>query len=138
MAKTRAWSQIGGMTDHRTAQLQRAIEKAAVRATRQSDHPVTQDELLALRVQILPASKRLLFGFLSLAFGCLAWVLSDLDYFWFSLLSGLASLASLFFAVIGVRRTVSMALDGFDQTTSQFILEAAVDAATCVVSAALD
>jgi len=126
------------MTDHRTAQLQRAIEKAAVRATRQSDHPVTQDELLALRVQILPASKRLLFGFLSLAFGCLAWVLSDLDYFWFSLLSGLASLASLFFAVIGVRRTVSMALDGFDQTTSQFILEAAVDAATCVVSAALD
>lgn len=126
------------MTDHRTAQLQRAIEKAAVRATRQSDHPVTQDELLALRVQILPASKRLLFGFLSLAFGCLAWVLSDLDYFWFSLLSGLASLTSLFFAVIGVRRTVSMALDGFDQTTSQFILEAAVDAATYVVSAALD
>ena len=126
------------MSDSRTAHLQRAIEKAAVRAAKISDHPVTRDELLELRVQILPASKRLIFGFLSLFLGCLAWVLSDLDYFWFSLLSGLSSIASLFFAVIGVRRTVSMALDGLDQAGSQAILEMAVDAASYVISAAAD
>ena len=126
------------MSDSSTAHLQRAIEKAAVRAAKKSDHLVTRDELLELRVQILPGSKRLIFGFLSLFLGCLAWVLSDLDYFWFSLLSGLSSVASLFFAVIGVRRTVSMALDGLDQAGSQAILEMAVDAAAYVISAAAD
>lgn len=126
------------MTDPRATQLQRSIEKAAVRATLKSGHPITRDELLELRVQILPASKRLLFGFLTLVFGCLAWVLSDLDYFWFSLLSSAASLLSLFFAVIGVRRTISLTLDSLDRAGTDAIIEVALEAAAQVISAAAD
>ena len=126
------------MTDPRATQLQRSIEKAAVRATLKSGHPITRDELLELRVQILPASKRLLFGFLTLVFGCLAWVLSDLDYFWFSLLSSAASLLSLFFAVIGVRRTISLTLDSLDRAGTDAIIEVALEAAAQVISAASD
>ena len=126
------------MTDPRATQLQRSIEKAAVRATLKSGHPITRDELLELRVQILPASKRLLFGFLTLIFGCLAWVLSDLDYFWFSLLSSAASLLSLFFAVIGVRRTISLTLDSLDRAGTDAVIEVALEAAAHVISAAAD
>jgi hypothetical protein len=126
------------MTDPRATQLQRSIEKAAVRATLKSGHPITRDELLELRVQILPASKRLLFGFLTLVFGCLAWVLSDLDYFWFSLLSSAASLLSLFFAVIGVRRTISLTLDSLDRAGTDAVIEVALEAAAHVISAAAD
>ena len=126
------------MTDPRATQLQRSIEKAAVRATLKSGHPITRDELLELRVQILPASKRLLFGFLTLIFGCLAWVLSDLDYFWFSLLSSAASLLSLFFAVIGVRRTISLTLDSLDRAGTDAIIEVALQAAARVISAVAD
>jgi hypothetical protein len=89
-------------------------------------------------VQILPASKRLLFGFLTLVFGCLAWVLSDLDYFWFSLLSSAASLLSLFFAVIGVRRTISLTLDSLDRAGTDAVIEVALEAAAHVISAAAD
>ena len=126
------------MTDPRATQLQRSIEKAAVRATLKSGHPITRDELLELRVQILPASKRLLFGFLTLVFGCLAWVLSDLDYFWFSLLSSAASLLSLFFAVIGVRRPISLTLDSRDRAGTDAVIEVALEAAAHVISAAAD
>jgi hypothetical protein len=126
------------MTDPRATQLQRSIEKAAVRATLKSGHPITRDELLELRVQILPASKRLLFGFLTLVFGCLAWVLSDLDYFWFSLISSAASLLSLFFAVIGVRRTISLTLDSLDRAGTDAVIEVALEAAAHVISAAAD
>lgn len=126
------------MRDPRATQLQRSIEKAAVRATLKSGHPITRDELLELRVQILPASKRLLFGFLTLVFGCLAWVLSDLDYFWFSLLSSVTSLISLFFAVIGVRRTISLTLDSLDRAGTDAIIEVALEAAAHVISAAAD
>jgi hypothetical protein len=126
------------MTDPRAPKLQRSIEKAAVRATLKSGHPITRDELLELRVQILPASKRLLFGFLTLVFGCLAWVLSDLDYFWFSLLSSTASLLSLFFAVIGVRRTISLTLDSLDRAGTDAVIEVALEAAAHVISAAAD
>jgi hypothetical protein len=126
------------MTDPRATQLQRSIEKAAVRATLRSGHPITRDELLELRVQILPASKRLLFGFLTLVFGCLAWVLSDLDYFWFSLISSAASLLSLFFAVIGVRRTISLTLDSLDRAGTDAVIEVALEAAAHVISAAAD
>ena len=124
------------MTDPRATQLQRSIEKAAVRATLKSGHPITRAELLELRVQILPASKRLLFGFLTLVFGCLAWVLSDLDYFWFSLISSAASLLSLFFAVIGVRRTISLTLDSLDRAGTDAVIEVALEAAAHVISAA--
>jgi len=126
------------MTDPRATQLQRSIEKAAVRATLKSGHPITRDELLELRVQILPASKRLLFGFLTLVFGCLVWVLSDLDYFWFSLISSAASLLSLFFAVIGVRRTISLTLDSLDRAGTDAVIEVALGAAAHVISAAAD
>jgi hypothetical protein len=126
------------MTDPRATPLPRSIEKAAVRATLKSGHPITRDELLELRVQILPASKRLLFGFLTLVFGCLAWVLSDLDYFWFSLISSAASLLSLFFAVIGVRRTISLTLDSLDRAGTDAVIEVALEAAAHVISAAAD
>jgi hypothetical protein len=126
------------MTAPRATQLQRSIEKAAVRATLKSGHPITRDELLELRVQILPASKRLLFGFLTLVFGCLAWVLSDLDYFWFSLISSAASLLSLFFAVIGIRRTISLTLDSLDRAGTDAVIEVALEAAAHVISAAAD
>jgi len=126
------------MTDPRAPQLQRSIEKAAVRATLKSGLPITRDELLELRVQILPASKRLLFGFLTLVFGCLAWVLNDLDYFWFSLISSAASLLSLFFAVIGVRRTISLTLDSLDRAGTDAVIEVALEAAAHVISAAAD
>lgn len=126
------------MAEHHTTQLQRSIEKAAVRATLKSGHPITRDELLEVRVQILPASKRLLFGFLTLVFGCLAWVLSDLDYFWFSLLCSVASLLSLFFAVIGVRRTISLSLESLDRAGTEAVIEVALEAAAHVISAAAD
>lgn len=126
------------MTERHTVQLQRNIEKAAIRATLKSGHPITRDELLELSVQIFPASKRLLFGFLTLSFGCLAWVLNDLDHLWFSLLSCAISISCLFFAVIGVRRTIKFALESIDQAGTEAVIEVALEAAGHVISAATD
>jgi hypothetical protein len=126
------------MTDRESAMLQRAIEKAAVRSSLKSQHPISCEELLELRVQILTTSKRLVFGFVAIVFACIAWALNDLDLPLFALFSALISIGGLFFAIIGVRRTVSLALETLDSSIRNKMLECALQAAVDVVASALD
>lgn len=108
--------------------LQKQIEQAALRKARRTGQAPSEEELRGLKVQTLPASRRGWFAVWTFVFGVSAWWLGQKDYFWLALLFSVIALACLFFAVIGVRRTVDSALEQFGEATVEVILRAAARA----------
>ncbi|MES2923399.1 MAG: hypothetical protein V4819_17725 [Verrucomicrobiota bacterium] len=95
-----------------------AIEKRAVKtgvkASIKRDHLVTEQELLALRVQTMPTFLRVslvLTGILSLASCWIGW---PSDSFAVRVLEALWGVFAVLFGSFGVRRTLSHLLDSVD------------------------
>lgn len=90
------------------------IEKAGVRATLKLGHTLTVEELLDVKVQIMPAGFRWLLGGISAAtaFGSYLAFQADQHTLGGSLV--IASLLSFFFAVAGIRRTFRTLMDAQD------------------------
>jgi hypothetical protein len=97
-----------------------------------------KDDLLAMKVQIVPNYLRIALGLGSVIAG----VFSYLYWTWNEpVLGGLLALASLMlflFAVFGIRRTLSNILDGMDATSGGELLEAAVEGVFSAVGAIFD
>jgi hypothetical protein len=92
--------------------LQRRAIKAGIRTSRKVRHTLNREEILALRVQVIPLAPRILVGIAAIVlviFGCAGWP-SDSN-----IVQGIEVVAGLFlglFALFGVKRTLGTIFDG--------------------------
>lgn len=114
------------------------IEKAGIKASFKAGHPVTEEELLQVKVQLLPALFRWALGGISAALGYGSYVAFNADKEPSGF--GLAVLALLFlvFALVGIRRTLAKIVEGLDATSAAELLEAALEGIFSVVGSFFD
>lgn len=112
---------------------QRAI-KAGVKASKKRHHIVSEQELLSLRVQTMPAWLRMtlvLLGAALLASGWFGWP-SDSNAV--QGIEGVSGIFAILFGSFGVRRTLSHVVDSIDAVDlAGSVLEAVADAVTSII-----
>lgn len=112
---------------------QRAV-KTGVKASIKRDHLVTEQELLALRVQTMPAALRVslvLLGVLLVAAGWFGWP-SDSNVI--QGMEAISGILAILFGSFGIRRTLSHLLDSEDAVDlAGSILEMIADAVSSIV-----
>lgn len=94
--------------------IEKRAVKAGVKASKKRHHLVTEEELLALRVQIMPALPRILLGITGLLLitaCCISWPSSDIPI---RVLEGISGGFLLLFGIFGIRRTLEQLLDTYD------------------------
>jgi hypothetical protein len=97
----------------RTVIEKRAV-KAGVKASKRRHHLVSEEELLSLRVQIMPAVLRLVLGLLGIALLSASWFAWPSDSNIIQGLEAFIGVFALLFGMFGVRRTLSNVLDSFE------------------------
>ena len=113
--------------DPKTQKLLRKVEKTGVRQSLKAGHPLGREELLSLKVQLLPAPLRVLLGGAAAGAGWGSYFCSNHDSPFWSILLGMAAILLLLFAVFGIRRTLSKILDNLDAGSAADLLGAAVE-----------
>ena len=112
---------------------QRAV-KTGVKASIKRDHLVTEQEMLALRVQTMPAVLRtslVLLGILLVTAGWFGWP-SDSNVI--QGLEAVSGILAILFGSFGIRRTLSHLLDSVDAVDlAGSILEMIADAVSSIV-----
>lgn len=94
--------------------IEKRAVKAGVKASKKRHHLVTEKELLALRVQIMPALPRILLGvtgLLLITACCVSWPSADGGA---RLLEGICGGFLLLFGIFGIRRTLEQLLNTYD------------------------
>lgn len=94
--------------------IEKRAVKAGVKASKKRHHLVTEEELLSLRVQVLPALPRILLGgtgLLLITACCISWPSADITI---RVLEGIFGALLLIFGIFGIRRTLGQVLDSFD------------------------
>jgi len=91
--------------------LQNRAVKAGIRAAKRRHHMLSEEELLALKVQVFPAPLRILCGIGGVAFMAGAYFGWPSDSNAFQWLMGCGGLLQGFFAMFGIRRTLSGIID---------------------------
>lgn len=114
-----------------------AIEKRAVttgvKASIKRDHLVTEQELLALRVQTMPVFLRIALVLLGVALVAAGWIGWPSDSNVIQGLEAVSGILAILFGAIGIRRTLEHALDSLDAADAVgSILEMIGDALSCI------
>lgn len=114
------------------------IEKAGIKAALKAGHPLDRDELLEVKVQLLPALYRWGLGGISAAsaYGSYAGFMADSA----SRGLGMAALSLLFFffAIVGVRRTLGRILESMDGVDAGELLGLALEGIGSVIGGLFD
>ena len=116
------------MRPRRVERLQRTAIRKAVRTSRKLHHALTKDEVLDLKIQIVPATARILLatgGILLITAALIAWP-SDSN-----VIQGLEFLAGIFlllFGIFGIRRTLSELADHMSYKAFELLLEGILSA----------
>lgn len=114
------------------------IEKAGVKAALKAGHVLSRDELLEVKVQLLPALYRWGLGSISAAsaYGSYAGFMADSA----SRGLGMAALSLLFFffAIVGVRRTLGRILESMDGVDAGELLGLALEGIGSVIGGLFD
>lgn len=111
------------MKPKRVERLQRIAIRKGIRASRKLDHALTKKEIRDLRIQIVPATARILMatgGIALIAAALTAWP-SDSN-----VVQGLEFLAGLFlllFGIFGIQRTLSSLADQMSTEAFELLLE---------------
>ncbi len=109
--------------------IQARAVKTGVKASIKRDHLVTEQELLALRIQTMPAFLRIslvLAGILSVVFCWTGWPSDSLAV---RVIEALCGVFAILFGSFGIRRTLSHLLDSIDAVDlAGSILEMIADA----------
>ena len=103
--------------------IRRRAVKTGVKASKKRHHLVSADELLSLRVQVMPALPRIsmaVVGILLIASGWTGWP-SESDIL--QIIEAVAGVFSLLFGIFGIRRTLSNVLDSTSGDVIGSILE---------------
>lgn len=114
------------------------IEKAGVKAALKAGHVLSRDELLEVKVQLLPALYRWGLGGISAAsaYGSYAGFMADSA----SRGLGMAALSLLFFffSIVGVRRTLGRILESMDGVDAGELLGLALEGIGSVIGGLFD
>jgi|GEM_PF-1667319 len=114
------------------------VEKAGIKASLKAGHPLSEEELLEVKVQLLPTLWRWTLGGFSAAaaYGSyLSFTQSNEDVgFGFVILA----ILFFFFAVVGVRRTLAQIVEGLDSTATAELLGAALEGIGAVIGSLFD
>jgi len=108
----------------RVERIQKQAVKAGVRASKRRDHLITSDELMDLKIQMMPSPLRVvlfLCGCLLLGFAVTAWPTGSHGY---QVLEGLLGAVMLLAGIFGIRRTFSGIIDGVANCGAEAIVEA--------------
>ncbi|RYD48156.1 MAG: hypothetical protein EOP85_04140 [Verrucomicrobiaceae bacterium] len=113
----------------RPESIEKRAVKAGVKASKKRHHLVTKEELLALKIQVMPALPRIILvtsGALLITFCCLSWPSADI---FIRSLEGLSGAILLLIGAFGIRRTLESTLDSHDAVNLVgSILETVADA----------
>lgn len=124
--------------DRKTERLLKKVEKTGVRRSLHEGQVLDKEDLLAMKVQILPNFFRITLG----VGAVVAAVCSYLNWNWedpeMSVLLAVVSLFLFLFAIFGIRRTLSRILENMDAESASELLEAAVDGVVSAVGAMFD
>jgi hypothetical protein len=124
--------------DRKTEKLLKRVEKAGVRRSLKTGHVLDRDELLAVKVQVLPDYLRIALAVSSVAAGVSSYLCWTRDApGWSGVLAILAFFLFLF-AVFGIKRTLSKILENLGDAASQEILGAAIEGIFSAVGSIFD
>lgn len=98
--------------------LQQRAVKTGVKASKKRHHLVTEAELLALRVQTMPAILRISLTLLGILLLVAAWFGWPSESNTAQGIEAIAGIFSLLFGIFGIRRTLSHILDSWDAADS--------------------
>ncbi|MBB5040391.1 hypothetical protein [Prosthecobacter dejongeii] len=114
------------------------IEKAGIKASLKAGHPLDRQELLEVKVQLLPALYRWSLGGISAAcaYGSYAGFMAEST----SRGLGMAALSLLFFffAIVGVRHTLGRILESMDGVDAGELLGLALEGIGSVIGGLFD
>lgn len=118
---------LGFMTK-KEQRLVHKIEKAGIKASLKENHVLTKEELLELKIQILPTSWRIILALLAFVSFWLSVSYFKADDFTFGAISLALFFMLLAFSIFGVRRTLEEIVEnwGFNSGTN-LILELAIE-----------
>lgn len=122
------------MKPSRIERLRRAGIRKGVRTSKKLRHVLSRNEVLALKIQILPAAPRIAFalaGGLLLTAAVFAWPAGSEPV---RVIEGMAGLFLLLFGVFGIRRTLS----GLENQMSFEIFEALVEGILSAIGNSID
>jgi len=118
------------MNTRQLEKLRRRAIKAGARRSRKLHHVLSREEVLALRVQILPALPRLLMVGAGIALVICAWLSWPSDSNTMRFIEGFCGLLLFLFGIFGIRRTV----EGIVESVGHGILDSIIDG----ISGAID
>lgn len=116
------------MKRSRFEKIRRRAIRAGIRTAKRVHHELNQEEVLALRVQILPLFPRILIGALGIALVVCSW------FEWPSssgVIQGIEFISGLFltlFAIFGIRRTLDQIVNQLDLHTGSALVDTVIDA----------
>jgi peptidoglycan/LPS O-acetylase OafA/YrhL len=93
--------------------IEKRAVKAGVKASKKRHHLITENELLSLRVQTLPAILRIVLGLLGIALLSACWFAWPSDSNTVQGLEAFFGIFALLFGIFGIRRTLANVLDSF-------------------------
>lgn len=114
------------------------IEKAGVKAALKAGHVLSRDELLEVKVQLLPALYRWGLGGISAASAYGSYVGFMADSASRGLGMAVLSLLFFFFAIVGVRRTLGRILESMDGVDAGELLGLALEGIGSVIGGLFD
>jgi hypothetical protein len=94
--------------------LEKRAVQTGVKASKKRHHLVTEAELLALRVQTMPAILRISLALLGILLLAAAWFEWPSDSNAVQGIEAICGIFSIIFGIFGIRRTLSHLLDSFD------------------------
>lgn len=122
----------------REEKLQRRAVKAGVRVAKRRHHLLSEEELRAVKVQVVPLSVRLIVAIVALSMiiaGACGWP-SDANSAQALLVVG--GILLLLFSIFGVRRTIESILDNLSSQASVEFAGAVLEGIASAIGAAID
>lgn len=113
--------------------LEKRAVNTGVKASIKRHHVVSEQELLALRVQTMPAWLRITLVLLGIALVAAGWFGWPTDSNAIQGIEAVSGIFAILFGAIGIRRTLERVLDSLDATDAVgSILELIGDALSCI------
>lgn len=112
----------------RVEAIRRRAVKAGIRKSGKLHHPLQPEEILSLKVQVLPAFARIAMGaaaVLLFVSACAGWPSEEE---WVRMIEAIAGVFLVFFSLFGVRRTLSGLADRLSTDILHSIVDSVVDA----------
>jgi hypothetical protein len=113
--------------------LEKRAVKTGVKASIKRHHVVSEQELLALRVQTMPAWLRIALVLLGIALVAAGWFGWPADSNAIQGFEAIIGILAILFGAFGIRRTLERVLDSMDAGNAvEIILELIGDALSCI------